>query len=118
MRVPLNTVLFMVIGAGVAALVIKAQQTAGNVFDSVSDAVDTVATTVATTADTAVSVPVYAIGDAIGLPRTSKIYAAQLMDQYDQAPWYEQAVLSFKISANAQASDYFKWLADRTYRPN
>lgn len=110
MKIDPRTALMLAAGAGLAYLAISTARAAGNV---VGNAVDTVTGAV----DATVSTPVYAIGDAVGLPRTSTSYAAQLMDQFDAAPWYEQAALSFKISAYTPAGDYLKWLADRTYRP-
>lgn len=110
MKIDPRTALMLAAGAGVAYLLISTTRAASS---AVSDAVDTVTGAV----DATVSTPVYAIGDAVGLPRTSKSYAAQLMDEFDAAPWYEQAALSFKISAYASATDYLRWLADRSYRP-
>lgn len=68
-------------------------------------------------ADGATSQFVESLGAVVGLPRTDCGACTKAMNDYAAGTWYEKAYLSFSVSANCTAGDYFKWLANVNYRP-
>ncbi|MGA8787258.1 MAG: hypothetical protein WB542_18180 [Polaromonas sp.] len=61
-------------------------------------------------ADGVVSGVVVGAGELVGLPATDKGACQRCIDEFRAAPWYQQAYLSFKVSANCQASDYLRFI--------
>lgn len=53
--------------------------------------------------------PVFAIGDALGVPRTSCKACNEAITEFNGASWYEQAALSFKVASYCAAQDYLTW---------
>jgi hypothetical protein len=102
------------VGAGLgllAALAWMASRGAGSAGSAIGGAaVDLV--------DGIVSGAVIGAGEIVGLPATECGACNRAMDEYDAASWYEKALVSFSVSANCTAKDYFKWLADVNYRPS
>lgn len=61
-------------------------------------------------ADGVVSETVFTVGEAVGIPRTNKSECQRRIEEYRTAPWYEQAYMSFGISAYCTAGDYFRFI--------
>lgn len=60
--------------------------------------------------DSVVSETVVTAGEVVGIPRTDKTVCQQKIEAFRAAPWYEQAVLSFGVSANCSTGDYFRFI--------
>lgn len=84
---------------------------AGEVFSEAGAAISDAVTFVGETADNVVSTPVYAIGDAVGLPRTAKNECQECINEYRAAPWWKQAYLSFNVSAKCSTADYLRFVS-------
>lgn len=109
----MNTQAKLMIGAGLAlaALAIVAyRRGAGQIGADVGGAAVDLASG-------AVGGVVNTVGEIIGIPKTECGACTKAMDEYAAASSWERAWLSFKVSANCTAADYFKWLQDWNYRP-
>lgn len=98
-----------VIGAAVYA-VRRASSAAGGLLTDAGQAVSAAVGIAVETADNTVSMPVYAIGDAVGLPRTEVNECQACIDDYRAAAWYEQIYKSFAVSAKCSAGDYARFI--------
>ena len=49
-------------------------------------------------------------GSVIGIPTTSESKCQQAIREFRAAPWYEQALIGFKVSAYCPASDYLRFI--------
>jgi hypothetical protein len=52
---------------------------------------------------------VVSTGQLIGLPETNKSECQKRIEEFRAAPWYQQAYLSFGVSANCSAGDYLRF---------
>lgn len=53
---------------------------------------------------------VVSTGKLVGLPETSKSECQKRIEEFRAAPWYQQAYLSFGVSANCSVSDYARFI--------
>lgn len=104
----------MLLGGGVllALALLWAAKTAG--FGNIGKAAGGA---VVSAADGVITGVVEGVGGMVGIPATNADKARALMDTFDAAPWYEQAKMSFQISAYLSAGDYLHWTIDHSFRP-
>lgn len=50
-------------------------------------------------------------GDVVGVPRTDCQRCNDAITEFNAAPWYEQAALSFSVATHCPLGDYLKWVA-------
>lgn len=100
-RIPAS---YLLAGAAVLAAVLWVRSrgikgTASAIGSAAVDAVDGI-----------LSGAVVGAGELVGLPETNKGECQKCIDEFRAAPWYQKALLSFKVSANCQASDYLRFI--------
>jgi hypothetical protein len=105
MKVPeIPTSYLLAGGAVIAALwYIKSKGAAGIGRDIAAGTIELV--------DSVVSETVIAGAEVVGIPRTDKTECQKRIEEFRAAPWYEQAYLSFGVSANCSAGDYLKFVS-------
>lgn len=99
----------LAVGLAALYLVNKMRAAASSVVESVGEVVSV--------ADGVTSNFVEGIGALVALPKTECGACAKAMNDYAAATLFEKAYLTFSVSANCAAGDYFKWLANVNYRP-
>lgn len=104
MKVSAETVVTVAAGLALGLTILYAWKqltsAAGSIGDAVASGVGAAAGAVATGVDTAVSTPVYAIGDAIGVPRTDAQKCAQAQREGD----------GWTAAVYCPAGDFLGWI--------
>lgn len=108
-----------VVVLGAAVYAVMAQRSAGGIVYGAAESLGGgIVGTAVDAVDGLVGGAVNAVGQVVGLAPTGCSKCRALMDEFAAAPWYEKAILSFKVSAACPAGDYLKWLGDSSFRPS